>query len=452
MSDADSEETPLITPDGEIVSVHDEFTPARKWVFVAVISWTGLLPLCVTGSFTPSIPQIAEDLNSTGPIVSLAVSISILATALGGMTWASHSTVYGRRPIYLISLPIFCAGSFGVGHATSVPELFIWRFIQAAGASSGSSVGSGVIADIYKLDQRGTAMGIFTGCTMLGPSLAPFIAGLVSNYLSWRYMQYLLGICALGAFLAVACFLPETLPSKTREWRFVNPLAPLGLLRSPNILAMSLVGTFTLLANFVLMIPLAYTIGLTYGITNEAVLGACFLPVGLGNIVGGAIAGRISDATVRAWRTKRKGEWVPEDRLRAMLVSSAVLVPLSVLGSGALTQFTSGRLGLAGNLICLFFNGVGLTSVLTIMSAYAVDILHARSAEAVSATKSFRSLIISAISTLILPSIQSIGPLATDGMVAVLAYIGLGLLLVTIRYGDRMRAWADVGYTIGDKH
>ena len=111
------------------------------------------------------------------------------------------------------------------------------------------------------------------------------------------------------------------------------------------------------------MIPLAYTIGLTYGITNEAVLGACFLPVGLGNIVGGAIAGRISDATVRAWRTKRKGEWVPEDRLRAMLVSSAVLVPLSVLGSGALTQFTSGRLGLAGNLMCVFFNGVGVSGI-----------------------------------------------------------------------------------------
>jgi MFS family permease len=39
----------------------------------------------------------------------------------------------------------------------------IWRFLQAFGASAGLSVGSGVIADIYKLEERGTAMGVFYG-------------------------------------------------------------------------------------------------------------------------------------------------------------------------------------------------------------------------------------------------------------------------------------------------
>jgi len=37
----------------------------------------------------------------------------------------------------------------------------IWRLVQAFGASPGLSVGSGVIGDIYKLEERGTAMGIF---------------------------------------------------------------------------------------------------------------------------------------------------------------------------------------------------------------------------------------------------------------------------------------------------
>lgn len=30
----------------------------------------------------------------------------------------------------------------------------VWRFIQTFGASGGLSVGSGVIGDIYKLDER----------------------------------------------------------------------------------------------------------------------------------------------------------------------------------------------------------------------------------------------------------------------------------------------------------
>lgn len=37
----------------------------------------------------------------------------------------------------------------------------MWRFVQAFGASPGIAVGAGVISDIYKLEERGAAMGIF---------------------------------------------------------------------------------------------------------------------------------------------------------------------------------------------------------------------------------------------------------------------------------------------------
>jgi MFS family permease len=39
----------------------------------------------------------------------------------------------------------------------------VCRFLQTVGASGGLSVGSVVIADIYKLEERDTAMGIFYG-------------------------------------------------------------------------------------------------------------------------------------------------------------------------------------------------------------------------------------------------------------------------------------------------
>lgn len=78
-------------------------------------------------------------------------------------------------------------------------------------------------------------------------------------------------------------------------------------------------------------------------------------------LVGGIFAGRLSDNMVKKWRKRRGGEWVPEDRLRATLFSAAVLLPLSVLGSGLATQFVGGPTGLVLNLICLFFNGVGVS-------------------------------------------------------------------------------------------
>lgn len=43
----------------------------------------------------------------------------------------------------------------------TVGELFFFRVFQAAGASPGFSIGAGVIGDIYKLEERGTAIGVF---------------------------------------------------------------------------------------------------------------------------------------------------------------------------------------------------------------------------------------------------------------------------------------------------
>jgi len=46
----------------------------------------------------------------------------------------------------------------------------------------------------------------------------------------------------------------------------------------------------------VLLLPLAYTIGVRYNVTNEALIGACFLPEGLGKIT--PVAGSLSDRVI----------------------------------------------------------------------------------------------------------------------------------------------------------
>jgi len=69
----------------------------------------------------------------------------------------------GRRLIYLWGVPFLCIGSYGVAVSTSLRGLLFWRFVQTFGCSGGLSLGAGVIGDIYKLEERGTGMGIFIG-------------------------------------------------------------------------------------------------------------------------------------------------------------------------------------------------------------------------------------------------------------------------------------------------
>ncbi|GBE82904.1 MFS general substrate transporter [Sparassis crispa] len=463
----ESEETSLLDPQSSvdvIVLEHEKvylrFSPRQKRVVVAVVSWAGLIPLFVSGSFVPSIPQIARELHSTGPVISLAVSLAMLSGAISSLIWATYSGHYGRRPVFLASLPCLCAGSLGVGTATSIRSLMVWRVVQAFGASSGLSVGAGVIGDIYKLEERGTAMGIFFGATQLGVALAPVVGGIATHYASWRVTQYALFFAGVLALILTAVYLPETSHPGARgvdksaedepegwRWVWLNPFASIALLRSPNLFAITLAATFVLLTDFVLLVPLPYTIAARYNITNEALIGAFFMAAGCGNVMGAPIAGRISDKIVVKWRTRRGGRWVPEDRLRATVLPALVLVPCSILFSGLTTRFVAGRVGIALNLVCLFMNGIGVDLVLSPLAAYMVDVMHSRSAELIAAHKGTRNLIVGAVTSGVLPLINLIGVAATDGIAAVLAWAGFVLLWATIRYGEKMRAWLDVGYS-----
>ncbi|KAG1750072.1 major facilitator superfamily domain-containing protein [Suillus lakei] len=453
-----SEESPLLEGVGvhipdDLDSVYNRFSNAQKNVVVFAVSCAGLLPMFVTGTFVPSIPQIAHDLDSTGAAVSLAVSLSVFANAIGGLVWAAYSSIYGRRPMYLWGMPILCIGSFGVAASTSLRWLLLWRFVQAFGCAGGVSVGAAAIGDIYRVEQRGTAMGIFFGACLLGVALSPITGGIAAHYWSWRSLQWSLGLWGFIEMVFIYLLLPETSHSHSGGIRelttslWINPFSSLWLLRSPNIMAVTLANASAMVTEYVLLIPIAYTIGARYHISNEALIGACFLPSGLGNFIASPIAGRLSDAMIEKWKTRRKGIWVPEDRLRVVLVGG-LFVPLSVFLSGLITTYIAGPSGLVLNLLCFFMNGIGVDFVLTPIGSYNVDVLQSRSAEVIAAVTAFRAIILAPVTAAVFPSIETLGLVATNGIATVIAILGYGLIALTVRYGDRMRAWVDVGYTV----
>jgi hypothetical protein len=147
-----------------------------------------------------------------------------------------------------------------------------------------------VIGDIYKLEERGTAIGILLAVRSsplfitlviliwmnrlfcwdrqwhqsLEVSGGPIrylrlfifiISGLAAEYASWRCMQFIIGIFGFIALGIIWFCFPETSHPGARgidkihrqaangmkvKWThyLVNPLSPIGLLRAPNILTM----------------------------------------------------------------------------------------------------------------------------------------------------------------------------------------------------------------------
>ncbi|KAG1862681.1 major facilitator superfamily domain-containing protein [Suillus subluteus] len=388
-----SEDSPLLTSTAH-ETIYDRFAPDQKRWIVSIVSFAGLLPMFVSSTFVPSIPQIAKNLGSTHAIVSLTVSLSILATVVGSLVWAAYSSFFsipnyspvdGRRSMYLWGMPFLCIGSCGVAMSTSLRSLLFWRFVQTFGCSGGIPLGAGVIGDIDKLEERGTAIGIFFGATLFGFAVAPLLGGAAAQYWSWRNLHYSIAVWGLLELFLVYFSFPETSHPgtlsidklKRRRWihiTWVNPLSSLWLLWSPNLFAASSLCRWRLLSAPGMVSRMRPSSGLDSSQTDWD--------------IGAPVAGRLSDIVVKRWRKKRNGVWFPEDRLRATWIGGLVTIPLSIGASGLITTYVGGPVGLWLNLLCLYTNGMGVDFVFNPIGSYNVDVAHSRSAEATAASAS----------------------------------------------------------------
>ena len=85
----------------------------------------------------------------------------------GTFTHVAPSAVDGRRSIYLYTSLVFVVGSAGVAAAQSISSLLFWKFVQSTGGSLGPVLDAAVIGDIFKLEERGGAMGVFFAASQL---------------------------------------------------------------------------------------------------------------------------------------------------------------------------------------------------------------------------------------------------------------------------------------------
>ena len=102
---------------------------------------------------------MSSDLNTTPAIINYTVAVFIVMIGFAPVVWSPLSGFYGRRPIYLASMPIMVVSSVGVALSNNVASLVATRILQAIGCSCVLAVGAGSIGDIYRPTERADAMG-----------------------------------------------------------------------------------------------------------------------------------------------------------------------------------------------------------------------------------------------------------------------------------------------------
>jgi MFS family permease len=93
---------------------------------------------------------MAADLHTTAAVINYTVAIFLVTIGMAPLVWSPLSGFYGRRPIYLASMPIHVIASIGVARSNTVGAIIGTRILQGIGGSCVLAVGAGSIGDIYR--------------------------------------------------------------------------------------------------------------------------------------------------------------------------------------------------------------------------------------------------------------------------------------------------------------
>ena len=100
------------------------------------------------------------------------------------------SDVYGRRPIYFISMAFFLIGSMLSGLSATMGQLIAFRALQGVGAGGLMPLAFIMIGDMFSFEQRARMQGLFSGVWGVASIIGPLLGGFLVDQISWHWVFF----------------------------------------------------------------------------------------------------------------------------------------------------------------------------------------------------------------------------------------------------------------------
>ena len=146
-----------------------------------------------------ALPRIVTDLKGNELYVWV-VTVYLLAATVTGPIYGKLSDLFGRRPMMMIGVSLFLAGSLLCGLSQEMWQLILFRGIQGLGAGAIFPIALAVIGDLFSPRERGKYQGLFGGVFALSSIIGPALGGFLTDAISWHWVFLVnlpLGIVAL---------------------------------------------------------------------------------------------------------------------------------------------------------------------------------------------------------------------------------------------------------------
>ncbi|WP_375691057.1 multidrug effflux MFS transporter [Pseudooceanicola sp. LIPI14-2-Ac024] len=268
----------------------DRTTPPHIATLV-VLPGLGALAMNI---FLPSLPKMAEWFDAPYALMQFTVAGFLITNALLQVFIGPLSDKFGRRPVLLAGVVIFCIATLGCLLATDVYVFLGFRMMQAS-IAVGFALSRAVVRDMFPPDKAASMMGYVTMGMSLVPMFAPAIGGIIDETLGWQASFWLMLVLGFGVLALVWADLGETAQKSDRTVLGQFREYP-ELLTSPRFWGYCLACAFSSGAFFAFLGGAPYVGSEVFGLSPTAFgIWAAMPGVGyfLGNFLTGLVAARI---------------------------------------------------------------------------------------------------------------------------------------------------------------
>jgi EmrB/QacA subfamily drug resistance transporter len=183
----------------------------RRGLALAIVLGAQLMIILDLTVVNIALPGIASGLHFSA--ASLSWVLNAYTLTFGGLLLLGGRTgdILGRRRVFCAGIVLFTAASLAGGLAQSAGWLLAARAAQGVGGAFASpAVLAMITASFADGRERARALGIYTAVVMGGGSLGLVLGGVITEWVSWRWVLFI--NVPIGVLVAVAApvFLPET--------------------------------------------------------------------------------------------------------------------------------------------------------------------------------------------------------------------------------------------------
>lgn len=162
-------------------------SPQGKWVLLTTVLGSSMVMLDST-VVNVALPRIGRDLDANLSALQWTVNAYMVTLAGLILLGGALGDRFGRRKVFVVGVVWFAVASLLCGIAPNAGVLIAARALQGVGGALLTPGSLALIQASFHPDDRGRAVGLWSGFGGIGAAVGPFVGGWLVDGPGWRWV------------------------------------------------------------------------------------------------------------------------------------------------------------------------------------------------------------------------------------------------------------------------